>query len=208
MRKSVAIPLLLLLALGVGGYLFLNPPTVGGAGVVEEQADAFLRAVQFKDFRAASLSHHPMERDRVDIGRSIERLFFVKPELLDIKDYEIVRTDVDEGGRARALVRARTKKLNADKKYSEQELMLYFIQRHPDCPLGSECREGECIDEFGKVIYRPKDDDASRNVPGRDYDVSSDEKTELTRDVYRCDASVDPQWWMNLDSTLKDKKYR
>ena len=147
----------------MAGWIVLAKPFSPGAQKVESLSQKWMEDLQFKDFRASSLYHHKLDRNRVDIGRTLERLFLVKPEMLDIIDYRIVKTEVDSSGRrARVKVEARYKRLNKDKKPQEADLMLYWMKRHPDCPIGATCPDGTCVNEFGEPVEKTEDDEQSR----------------------------------------------
>jgi hypothetical protein len=195
---------------GLGAWVFLANPFSADSGLVRNASLAFMEDLQFKDFRSSSLYHHELERDRVDIGRTLEKLFLVKPELLDIIDYRIAKLDIDKSGdRARVLVRSRYKRLNYDEKPQDGEILLYWIKRHPQCPLGGKCQgtagAGQCVNEFGKVILKPKDEkkkeDSQAQLKG---DAAN---PDLSEEHFVCDPEREPQWAMNLDSTLKEKRY-
>src|SRR5690242_5570597 len=69
---------------------------------VEERANDFLEAIQFKDFVRAATNHSDKDQAGRDIPRLIEAKFQVKPELLDIKSFEILRVDLaGKGDRAK-----------------------------------------------------------------------------------------------------------
>lgn len=213
-RKSTIVTVVVLVLLAGGGYLALNNPFSTGAGVVEKLALSFLEDLQFKDFRESALYSHPLDQDRLDIGKTLERLFHVKPEFLDILDYRIMRTEVDrDGRRAKVLVKTRYKVLNRkkrkqDRETKEADMILYWLKRHPDCPQGGTCpAEGKCVNEVGEVIYKPvkdtkvSDSKTSRVERERGWLVASDEP-------YACDPAKEDEWFMNLDSSLKGEEYR
>ena len=78
--------------------------------------------------------HAPDIRDSVDIPFIIQRLFTVRPEALDIMDYEVVFAEVDSGGlRARVKVRVKVKLL-LNARIDERELLLYFERDSVDDP--------------------------------------------------------------------------
>lgn len=208
MSKSTIITVVVLAVVGVGAYLFITDPfkRMAGGGNIESLAKAFMEDLQFKDFRQAGLYHHKLERDRVDLGRSLERLFLVKPEMLDIQEYRIVKSSIDsKGTRGRTLVRTKFKRLNIAKEPEEKDLILYWIKRQPDCPLGSKCSvDGKCVDEFGKVRFQTKD---KKKREGRITEVQDSTNVEETDKPYTCSPNAKPKWFMNLDSTLKEKRY-
>ena len=83
---------------------------------------------------SAASYHAPDIRDGVDIPFLIQRLFTVRPEALDIMDYEVVFAEVDSGGlRARVKLRVKVKfLLNA--LINERELVLFFERESVDDP--------------------------------------------------------------------------
>ena len=214
MRRSTWISLAVLAALGAGAYLFLADPftSAQGAGQIDDYAKMFMEDVQFKDFRRASNYHHELERDRMDIGRAIETIFLVKPEMLEIREYRIVRTTLSsQNTRGRTLVRTKYKRLNVAKEPEEKDIVLYWIKRHPNCPMGATCGpEGTCVDEFGKVPLKPKEDDKKKKKSSsRAQAVQGDEADpEMSDKPYVCDPLREHQWYMNLDSSLKSKRYK
>ena len=107
---------LLLLFLGLMAVIYLESTrfgiNLGGISLVldenrnmlEQKAKGFLQDIQFKDFKHAANFHHPDDQKKADISKKIEKKFLVKPELLDIRHFEIIRIDVsDEGNRAKAI---------------------------------------------------------------------------------------------------------
>ena len=99
MKKAVTA--LLVLARLVGGYLgvahfsggafsTLGLALGGDRAALRKIALSFLEDIQFKDFVGAASYHAPDIRDSVDIAFIIQRLFTVRPEALDIMDYEVV----------------------------------------------------------------------------------------------------------------------
>ncbi len=132
-----ALTALLVLALLLGGYLAvahvsggafstLGLALGGDRGALRRMALTFLEDIQFKDFASEASFHAPDSRDGVDIPFLLQRLFTVKPEALDIMDYEIVFAELDSSGR-RARVKTRVKvKLLLDGRIAERELILYF----------------------------------------------------------------------------------
>ena len=143
MKKAVTA--LLVLALLLGGYLAvahvsggafstLGLALGGNRGELRRMALAFLEDIQFKDFVSAASYHAPDIRDSVDIPFLIQRLFTVRPEALDIMDYEIVFAELDSCG-LRARVKLRVKvKLLLDGRIEDRELILYFQRDGVDDP--------------------------------------------------------------------------
>jgi hypothetical protein len=143
MKKVVAA--LLVLGLLFGGYLgvahfsggafsTLGLLLGGDRGELRRMALSFLEDIQFKDFVSAAGYHAPDIRDSVDIPFIIQRLFTVRPEALDIMDYDVVFAEVDSGG-LRARVKLRVKvKLLLDESINEREILLYFERDSIDDP--------------------------------------------------------------------------
>ena len=135
MKKAVTA--LLVLALLLGGYLgvahvsggafsTLGLALGGDRGALRRVALSFLEDIQFKDFASAAGYHSPETRDSVDIPFLIQRLFTVRPEALDIMDYEVVFAEIDESGlRARVKLRV-TVKLLLNALINEREVILFF----------------------------------------------------------------------------------
>ena len=95
---------------------------------------SFLEDIQFKDFKKAASYHRKEEQDQVDIPFLLERLFMIKPEQLDVMDYEILFAKVDSSG-LRARVKARIKVKNLLKKdIQNRELMLYYFRDDDTSP--------------------------------------------------------------------------
>ncbi len=143
MKKAV-IALLVLSLLG-GGYLAaahfsggafatLGLALGGDRGALRRLALSFLEDIQFKDFVSAASYHSPELRETVDIPFIIQRLFTVRPEALDIMDYEVVFSEIDESGlRARVKLRV-TVKLLLNALINEREVILYFERDSVDDP--------------------------------------------------------------------------
>ena len=211
MRKSNMVTIGVLGVVGVAAFVFLTDPfDMSGSGNVDDLADMFMEDLQFKDFKRAASYHSKLERDRLDIGRSLESLFLVKPEMLDIQRYEGVRTNVDSTGeRATTVVRMVAQRLNVDKEPQEKDLKLYWSKFHPDCPFGGVCgAEKLCVDADGAVMHplagKKKKKMLDKEVPGD----ASDAEARKEDETFSCDPAVETKWFMNLDSTLKEKPYR
>ena len=143
MKKAVTA--LLVLTLLTGGYLgvahvsggafwTLGLALGGDRGALRRLALSFLEDIQFKDFVSAAGYHAPDLRDGIDIPFLIQRLFAVKPEALDIMDYDVVFAEIDSGG-LRARVKLRVKvKLLMNPLIEERELILYFHRNSVDDP--------------------------------------------------------------------------
>ncbi len=135
MKKVVMAVLVLSLLLGGyltvahisgGAFSTLGLLLGGDRGDLRRVALAFLEDIQFKDFVSAAGYHSPETRDSVDIPFLIQRLFTVRPEALDIMDYEVVFAEIDESGlRARVKLRV-TVKLLLNALINEREVILFF----------------------------------------------------------------------------------
>jgi hypothetical protein len=109
-----------------GAWPTLGLPIGGPEALLRQTALSFWEDIQFKDFTAAASYHDPATRDEVDIPFLLERIFAVKPEMLDIMEYEIVFAEVDSSGlRARIKTRLKVKELVRGQ-IREQEVILYF----------------------------------------------------------------------------------
>ncbi len=204
MRKSKIITILVFVIMGAVFAALFFGPKFGKTAVVNTLAEKFFSDVQFKDFRQAALYHHKLERDRVDIGRTIEKLFLMKPEMIDIREFRILKSEID-GNRARVHMNTKFQRLNVKKEPEEGEIVLYFLKRNPDCPIGGVCKGGYCFDEFDNKIARPEKSkkNKSKNVNKEGDTV----EPELTKKNYSCTVGAADEWFMNLDSTLKEKRY-
>lgn len=208
MRKTTIISIIVLAALAVGTWLFLANPFNSDLGLVRNSSQTFMEDLQFKDFRSSSLYHHKLEKDRVDIGRTLEKLFMVKPEMLDIKDYRIVKADIDStGDRARVLVESRFRRLNYDEEPQTGEIILYWMKRHPDCPIGGTCSQGTCVNETDQKILRADYENKKNDQAAKARNDQEKTGAENLPEDFRCDPMAEKQWYMNLDSTLKEKRY-
>ena len=84
------------------------------AGALRDLAEQFLEDLTYKDFAAAAEYHTWADQEEVDIPRLIERMFKIKPELLNIRDIRITEVDLDSGGeRARTFFTVTMEILNS-----------------------------------------------------------------------------------------------
>lgn len=125
-----------LLALAGGGFYFMQSSQIGQAPLgalvsSENQAlikagRAFMEDIRYKDFKAAAKHSLPEQQGKYDIPALIERLFQVKPEFMDIQNYEITSVDTDSSGeRARVHIKSDVKLLNSDER-RQPEVILYY----------------------------------------------------------------------------------
>lgn len=207
MRKVTLVTIILIAVLGVVAAVVLSGPLNPSTRLITDLSLQFMEDVQFKDFRRSASYHHILERDRVDVGRTIEKLFLIKPEMLDLREFHIVKADIDSTGkRARVHIRTKFQRLNMKDEPEEGELILYWMKRNPDCPIGGTCHaEGMCTTSDGAVLVMVEHKNGNREEPQREADVHADKNDTVTR--FKCDPNAEERWFMNLDSTLKEKKY-
>lgn len=111
--------------LSLGGAVVASSPD---AKQIETIAKHFLEDIQFKDFDKAASYHSREDRKNLNIPQLIERMFQIKPELMDIMRYEVVKVQLDSSGK-RAKVKTKTViKLLNTKEIREPEIMLYFFK--------------------------------------------------------------------------------
>lgn len=137
MKKSSFAFLLVLLLLG--GYFFYDASIwknfISGffskdLKSLREMSLSFMEDIKFKDFESAAKYHSPLNQKKINIPRLIERLFKVKPEFLDIMDYQIIEASLDsKGKRARVKVQSKIHLLNTDK-IKNPEVIFYFHNKH------------------------------------------------------------------------------
>ncbi len=135
MRKS-AIVFLILILIGLAVYFFVTKYGINIGGlqfvfdkdknILKNLTIDFLEDIKFKDFDNAASYHTQEDQATVDIPHLLERLFKIKPELVDIMKYEITGVDIDRGG-SRARVRTQTtiKVLNTEE-LREPDVIFYW----------------------------------------------------------------------------------
>ena len=140
MRKVTLLGVVVLLVAGAMLAVASRPDLLDLVGVggptarLTKLARSFLEDIQFKDFARAARYHSPDEQDDVDIPFLLERLFALKPELLDIMEYEILFVDVDSSGlRARTKARVKFKNL-LQGKIEDREMLLYWQRETREAP--------------------------------------------------------------------------
>jgi hypothetical protein len=133
MKKSTVA--FVLVALAVGGYILYD--SQWGRSVlmgffsedlarIEEISLAFMEDIEFKDFNKAASYHSPEDQEEVDIPKLMERLFKIKPELLDVMEYTILDSTLDSSGtRGRVKMKAKVNVLNSGK-IKNPEFILYY----------------------------------------------------------------------------------
>lgn len=124
-----------------GAFPTLGLPLGGDLGQLRETAKRFMEDIQFKDFKAAAQYHAPDKRDTVDIPYLLQRLFVVKPEALEIMDYEVAMADLDSSGdRARVKLRVKANDLVREKILT-REFVLYFKRADAASPWYMELED-------------------------------------------------------------------
>lgn len=135
MRKS-AIAFLILVLIGLGVYFFATKYGIRFGTfqfVFDKDKDIlrnltidFLEDIKFKDFDKAASYHTKEDQETVDIPHLIERIFQIKPELLDIMKYEITGVDIDRRAtRARVKTHTTVKVLNTEE-LKEPDIIFYW----------------------------------------------------------------------------------
>ena len=111
--------------LSLGGAVVASSPD---AKQLEKLATKFLEDLQFKDFDKAASYHSREDRKNVNIPALIERMFQIKPEMMDIMRFEIVKVQLDSSGKRAKIKTKTTIKLLNTKEIREPEIMLYFFK--------------------------------------------------------------------------------
>ena len=135
MRRVTIVLIAVGLIAGAVFILLAKPELLGGdVAHLRKQTRSFLEDLQFKDFDKAAKYHSPADQKTVDIPYLLERLFMIKPEQLDIMDYEILFAKIDSSdNRGRVKSRIKGKDL-LRKKIVERELMLYYHRDNKNSP--------------------------------------------------------------------------
>lgn len=125
-----------------GGALFtFGLPLGGDRGFVRDASMSFFEDLKFKDFKSAAKYHSPEKQASIDIPALLQRLFAVKPEALDVMEYEVVFAEIDStGNRARVKCRVKVKELGQSN-IREQELILYYKRTGPGAPWYMELED-------------------------------------------------------------------
>ncbi|PIQ28368.1 hypothetical protein COW36_03945 [bacterium (Candidatus Blackallbacteria) CG17_big_fil_post_rev_8_21_14_2_50_48_46] len=137
----ILLVLVAFLALAGGAvYFFQSSPVAkapmgaifnGDAQKIIQMGQKFMESIQYKDFKAAAQDSLPEQKKDLNIPVLIERLFQIKPELLDINNIAVVSHDFDStGDRARLKMQADVKVLNTQE-LRKPEIILYF-KKLPD----------------------------------------------------------------------------
>lgn len=124
-----------------GAFPTLGLPIGGQEAVLRERALSFWEDMQFKDYERGATYHAPDRQELVDIPFLLWRLFAVKPELLDIMEFEILFVEVDStGDRARLRTWIKFEDLIKNK-IRERDVMLYFHRAGPEAPWYMELED-------------------------------------------------------------------
>lgn len=212
MRKTTVATIVVLAISGVAMFFVLGGPINTDRRLVENLSTDFMEDLQFKDFRRSASYHHKLEHDRVDIGKTLEKLFLVKPESLDIQQYRIIKSEIDStGDRARVHIRVKYHKLNIKDEPEDNELILYWMLRNPDCPIGAKCVNSECHNDRGEALWfagnesKPLPESEAQKIIEKQKDKKK--QNDDPPEKLSCEVGAEQQWFMNLDSTLKEKRY-
>ncbi len=137
-KSSVAFLIAVLL---IGGYLAYDSELTKtlfqgmfseDLKIIRSHALSFMEDIQFKDFDKAASYHSPEDRKKVNIPKLIERVFKIKPELLDIMEFSIMDATLDSSReRGRVKMTAKVHLLNSDK-IKNPELIFYFHKKNGD----------------------------------------------------------------------------
>lgn len=139
MRIFAVLALLLALAGGVVFYLQSSPMGQAPLGAllsndaqaIVKMGQTFMESIQYKDFKSAAQFSLPDQKATLDIPVLIERLFQVKPEMMDMNNIQVLSHDFDSSGdRARLRMQADVKFLNSSE-LRKPEVILYF-KKLPD----------------------------------------------------------------------------
>ncbi len=109
-----------------GAYPTLGLPLGGDRAMLRKTALQFMEDIEFKDFSKAASYHAPEVQETVDIPYLLQRLFQVKPEALNIMEFEVAFAKLDSSGdRGRVKMRVKVELL-ANEQIRNQDLMLFF----------------------------------------------------------------------------------
>ncbi len=134
MIRIISVLIVIISVLGGGYYIAGGSFGYGDAMITSDlsnlrkRANLFWEDIQFKDFDSAAAHHEKHLSETIDIPYLITRLFLVKPELLEILDYEIAYAKIDSSKlRARVKYQISYKELVRNK-FGKRELILYFYR--------------------------------------------------------------------------------
>ena len=210
MRKSTVATIIVVLVCAVIAFLTMGGSLNQDVRIVRDLSMQFMEDLQFKDFRRSASYHHKLEHDRVDIGKTLEKFFLVKHESLDIQSFRIIKSDVDSSGdRARVHIRTRIHRLNMTDEPEDRELILYWMLRNPDCPIGAKCVDGECIGSTGEALWFADGKHKPLRASEAQKFIDKAQKSDKLKPPNKlsCETGAQERWFMNLDSTLKEKRY-
>jgi hypothetical protein len=184
MAAVVLLGILLLAGLSGDGFSLFGTSLYWSSesAKLKKLADQFLEDLQYKDFDKAAKYHTFEDQKTVDIPSLIERLFAVKPEVLNIDNIRIIKADFDDSGtRCRTFFRCDTEALNTRRKSKKEGGK-------------NEIREVEGIlywhqgpSRLGKAPPKPKEGEEGKPADTTAAAPSADEPKE---------------WFMQLESSL------
>jgi hypothetical protein len=182
---------------------------------LETMARSFLQDLQYKDFADAAKYHTFLDRDKVDISKLIHDLFAVKPETLNIRDFDITRVTVDpDGRRARTFFTANLEFLNTaqgDKPNKEKQVegILYWEKR----PAIEGVAVAPADPTAPAAGHRPRNrpapstTDVTTAAPGTETEVAfppvaTEAPTATATAPAPAPASGAERWFMQLEDSL------
>jgi hypothetical protein len=142
MKKTLLILPAVVLAGGAALWLLSEPgglQIVGGdKSFLADRTVDFLEDIKFKDFKKAATYHLEKTQKERDIPTTIQRIFAIKHEVLDIQHYKILDVDLDRS-QMRARVRAHVfyrvlgdKQLRDDADAMRDLIMLFYWFKQDD----------------------------------------------------------------------------
>ncbi len=202
--KKLGIALLVVLTLAVVALArfrsFAGPlgALLGGndIAVLEDLTRHFLEDLQYKDFDKAGTYHTFLDQAKVEIPALIERLFQVKPEVLNIRDFKITDVTIDESGqRARTFFNANMELLNTahDGNPNEErkvEGILYW-HRRPASEAKAKPADG--------AVRPAGSTEAAPAAPGAATEAAT---SGMTAAAPAAGTETPTQWFMELESSL------
>lgn len=124
-------------AVHLSGGAFPAPSFLGLGGdkaKLRATSLSFMQDIEYKDFDTAASYHSEDTQESVDIPFLIQRLFQLKPETMDIMEYQPVFVKIDSSG-LRARVKMRVKiELLVNKAIDTREIMLFYYRESADSP--------------------------------------------------------------------------
>jgi hypothetical protein len=135
-KKVILLTLAMLLPVGYlgmshfsgGAYPTMGLPIGGERGKLRDKTMSFIEDIKFKDFAKAASYHDPKIQEQIDIPYLLERMFMLKPEALDIMEYDVVFAELDSSS-LRGRVKVRIKFKDLVKGQIHEKEVIYFYHR-------------------------------------------------------------------------------